>query len=654
MPDSFGTTMDLSGPAGEGRQRVQVPPADPVFGDPVGDCLGRLAHYRVLKLMGRGGMGGVYLAHDEGLDRRVALKVLLPEAAAEPGARERFLREARAAAAVKHDNVVTIYHVGQDRGIPFIAMEFLSGTPLDRYLARKGRLTVGQALRVGLETAEGLAAAHALGLVHRDIKPGNLWLEAPKGRVKILDFGIARRVTEDPRAGLTGTGAVVGTPGYMSPEQARGKPLDHRSDLFSLGVVLYQLTTGRSPFEGDSTMAILTALAVDTPPPTRSLNPEVPSEFEAAIHRLLEKDPDARTPSAAAVAAELRALTALVDVPLAQSAESTAVPVATAVPILVTEYQPEASAFEGMAETRTESPSTRVRGDRGRQDGGWGVWAAVGVAVFLALCLIVGTSYALRKPAAPPAEPLPPDPKPATPKPPPAKPAAPAATPEPQDWRDWPNGVNPEFSAAMDRFLACKPLTERELTLLRDSPGKLRLREKRVALGDAGFEQMSGFRWAPEALEFRAIMPNLTDAGFAHVSKFRALQVLAVEESQITDDALKHLAGLQDLEGLGLWGSRLTDEAGPHLAKLRNLISLDLGSTGIGDEGLKHVAGLPQLQELNLGGTKVTDAGLAHLEGRKLPLVVHLSMTKVTRAAAKRLSETLPPGSAIGVGNNSP
>jgi serine/threonine protein kinase len=159
--------------------------------------LGRLAQYRVLKELGRGGMGMVLLAEDSQLRRLAAIKIMLPHFATDPKARERFLREARSAARIHHDNVVTIHQVGDENGIPFIAMEFLKGTPLDQYLKDKGELSIGQTMRIGREIAEGLQAAHAEGLIHRDIKPANIWLEAPKGRVKILDFGLAREERDE-------------------------------------------------------------------------------------------------------------------------------------------------------------------------------------------------------------------------------------------------------------------------------------------------------------------------------------------------------------------------------------------------------------------------------------------------------------------------
>jgi len=383
--------------------------ADPVFGLPQQDgSLGKLGHYKILKQLGCGGMGAVYLAQDEGLERRLALKVMLPSAASDPMSKERFLREARASAAVKHDNVVTIYQVGEDRGIPFIAMEYLAGTPLDHFLARKGRLTIPQALRVGLEAAEGLAAAHTLGMIHRDIKPANIWLEAPRGRIKILDFGIARKIIEQPGLGLTNAGTVVGTPGYMSPEQARGKQLDPRSDLFSLGVVLYQLTTGRMPFEGESVLAVLTALAVDDPIPVRSLNPEVPPQFEALIHRMLAKRPDSRPPSALTVAAELHQIANGAPIPVATAVQQT-VPQVIYVPIAVTSQESfNPTEFDGLGDDATEAVSERELAPAADRSGK-GLWIAVGGGLLFAVVAVAGTIIALEKPTKP-ADP--PDPSP--------------------------------------------------------------------------------------------------------------------------------------------------------------------------------------------------------------------------------------------------
>jgi hypothetical protein len=274
--------------------------------------------YEVLGELGRGGMGIVYRARDVRLRRQVALKVIKPEYAADPAHRARFLREARAAAALQHDHVMTVYQVGDDQGVLFLAMPLLTGETVGARLARQPPLTTAEQLRIGREIAEGLAAAHAAGLIHRDIKPSNVWLEstpspvAPPGRgdggegfrVKLLDFGLALAAEGTER--LTQAGAVVGTPAYMSPEQADGQPLDGRSDLFSLGCLLYRLATGRQPFARDSVTATLRAVADHTPPPPRKLAPEVPPALSDLILRLLAKSPADRPESAAAVAAALR------------------------------------------------------------------------------------------------------------------------------------------------------------------------------------------------------------------------------------------------------------------------------------------------------------------------------------------------------------
>jgi serine/threonine protein kinase len=269
------------------------------------DELGRLGPFRVLKVLGVGGMGVVFRAEDPLLKRPVALKAMLPVLAMDQSARQRFLREARAAASIKHDHIVTIHHVYEDGSAPFLAMEFLEGESLDDRAKRMGRLPLPEVLQIGREVAEGLEAAHARGLIHRDIKPGNIWLEklpsergssTPRFRTKILDFGLARFDADEVQ--LTQLGAIIGTPAYMPPEQASGATLDARCDLYSLGGVLYRLCTGQLPFKGENTISLLRALAVEKPKSPRALNPEVPKALADLILRLLAKDP-ARRPATA-------------------------------------------------------------------------------------------------------------------------------------------------------------------------------------------------------------------------------------------------------------------------------------------------------------------------------------------------------------------
>ncbi len=295
-PPSGPSTHDFAHP-GDSPPRKEL--VDFLAPPQAADELGRLGGYRVLKVLGQGGMGVVFLAEDPTLKRVVALKVMLPVLAATESNRQRFLQEAQAAAALEHDRVIHIYQVGEDRGVPYLAMPFLKGEPLDQRLKREEVLPTSEVLRIGREIAEGLAAAHDKGLMHRDIKPANVWLEAPLGRVKILDFGLARAVTGGSH--LTQTGAILGTPAYMAPEQARGKAVDGRCDLFSLGCVLYQMSTGQLPFVASDTIATLMAVATEEPPPPDEVNPDVPPALADLVLDLLAKRPEDRPASAVEV-----------------------------------------------------------------------------------------------------------------------------------------------------------------------------------------------------------------------------------------------------------------------------------------------------------------------------------------------------------------
>ncbi len=267
----------------------------------------QLGVYAVQRKLGEGGMGAVYLALDTRLNRPAAVKVMRPEIASQPLARARFLREAQAMAAVKHDHVAAIYSANEEAdGTTWLAMELLEGESLDDAVKRGESFDWKTIMRLGREIALGLGAAHAKKLIHRDIKPANIWLEAPDAKVKILDFGLARQVETEGE--LTGSGAMLGTPSYMSPEQANGDPVDGRTDLFSLGVLLYRLTTGKLPFTGATVMATITALATKDPTPVKTLRPDCPAGLADLIHRLLAKKRDRRPASAKAVADELLTL----------------------------------------------------------------------------------------------------------------------------------------------------------------------------------------------------------------------------------------------------------------------------------------------------------------------------------------------------------
>src|SRR5579883_78871 len=218
------------------------------------DSRGRLGSYEVKGVIGRGGMGIVLKAFDPALSRHVAIKVLSASLATSGAARRRFLREARAAAAVVHEHVVSVFAVDETAGLPFLVMEYVPGRSLQDRLDQQGPLAPLEILRIGMQTAAGLAAAHAQGLVHRDIKPANILLENGVERVKLTDFGLARAVAD---ASLTQSGVITGTPNYMAPEQAKGEAVDHRADLFSLGSTVYAMCTGYPPFRAESAVAVL-------------------------------------------------------------------------------------------------------------------------------------------------------------------------------------------------------------------------------------------------------------------------------------------------------------------------------------------------------------------------------------------------------------
>ncbi len=280
-----------------------------------------VGHYRVGERIGSGGMGMVFAAEDIHLGRKVALKFLSAELAGNEQALERFKLEARTASSLNHPNICTIYEVGESEGQFFIAMEFIEGEPLDRYLARH-RLDLQELLDLGIQIADALDAAHSQGIVHRDIKPANI-LVTTRGQAKVLDFGLAKLVAEQRAAGvpaaagsmmataaehLTSPGSAVGTTAFMSPEQARGKPLDARSDLFSFGALLYQMATGRLPFEGETTAVIFDGILNRAPTPAIELNAEIPPKLDEVIRTALEKDRDLRYQSAAEIRAELKRL----------------------------------------------------------------------------------------------------------------------------------------------------------------------------------------------------------------------------------------------------------------------------------------------------------------------------------------------------------
>jgi len=281
--------------------------------EPVLTAGDNIAHYRIVSRLGEGGMGEVYLATDTRLDRSVALKVLPAAVAHDPIRMERFDREAKAASALNHPNVAHIYEIGEDDGVHFLVMEFIEGEPLDRRI--DGRpLPVDDIGQIGAQIADALDAAHAKGIVHRDIKPANLMI-TPRGIVKVLDFGLAKVMEQQSSLEsqmatrtLSAAGELIGTVAYMSPEQALGRPVDHRTDIFSLGVVLYQMATGRSPFEGSSPSETIARILGAQPEAIARFNYEVPEDLDRIVRKCLEKDRERRYQSARDLMVDLKGL----------------------------------------------------------------------------------------------------------------------------------------------------------------------------------------------------------------------------------------------------------------------------------------------------------------------------------------------------------
>ena len=256
------------------------------------DEIGRLGTYRILQLVGSGGMGMVFRAEDSMLHRPVAIKLLRPSVAGNPKARDRFLQEARAVASLEHDHIVPIFHIGEQAGIPFFVMPFLQGESLQDRINRGEPLQEHEIRSIGIEIAKGLNAAHQHGLIHRDVKPANIWLEAETGRVKILDFGLVHMINEN--ADQTQIGLFVGTPLFMAPEQVDGEDIDARCDLFSLGTLLYVLATGQVPFNGKSILKVLHSVCHDVPTPVTQLNPNISASLVQVIEGLHIKNPQQR------------------------------------------------------------------------------------------------------------------------------------------------------------------------------------------------------------------------------------------------------------------------------------------------------------------------------------------------------------------------
>jgi serine/threonine-protein kinase len=414
----------------------------------------RIGHYDIVAELGRGGMGVVYKGHEPALNRYVAIKMLSPALAHDESVKERFLREARSMAALNDPHIIQIYFIGETEGQPYFAMEFVEGESLSTFLKREGRMSPEAAARAIYQTALGLATAHDKGVVHRDIKPGNLMLNA-RGQIKIADFGIAYSTTDLSKK-LTSTGEFVGTPGYLSPEVCTGQPVDIRSDIFSLGIVFFELLTGRMPFTDESPLGLMLEVVRAEIPDVRSLNGEVDDGLTAILKRMTEKDPAARYQDCHQLAADLarhpllaggNTITARPVMSTAAQtvlAMKTPLPGAKAAPPPVDDLATRPKAAPPPPAPAAARPSVL---EAQNQPQGTGSGALVAIAALLVLGVIGGGAWAFREripflggasvtaastmPSATTAQPLPsPGAQPPAP-PPPAAPVANGPTPAP-------------------------------------------------------------------------------------------------------------------------------------------------------------------------------------------------------------------------------
>ncbi|HMF18731.1 MAG TPA: protein kinase [Gemmataceae bacterium] len=625
----------LRGDAATDRKKPDQEPDDLHFLQPSSrpDSLGRIGHYEVLEILGKGGFGIVMRAFDETLQRVVALKVLAPAIAATSPARKRFLREARSSARVRHEHVVQVHAVGEEP-LPYLVMEFIPGETLQKRLDRIGPLETPEIVRIGRQIAEGLAAAHANDLIHRDIKPGNVLLEGGQLRVKITDFGLARAADD---ASLTQSGVLSGTPMYMAPEQAKGESIDHRADLFSLGSVMYVMATGRPPFRASTTFGVLKRVAEETPRPIREVIPEVPVWLCDIIGKLQAKKPEDRFQSAREVADILADCEAK---------------------------------LKGEAKTKDfyRIPQSKPAA---RKPGKW-KWIAAAVLLLpiiaLAVTEITGVTHLFRD---------------QTPNPGPG----PIAKGDPSKKNDDPNKKNdpPDKAAtnaaAWERAVAGLPADEQVKAVIArmqhlnpDFDGKveptiengvvtgLRFQTDQVsdispvhALTKLRSLDCSGSFVDRGKLSARALVPlrglpltNLScndSLALSDLSSLNEMNLtsLNLRQANVGDADVKNLTGMKELQVLSLWQTKVTDVGLKELAALKNLQRLSLQATAVTDVGLKELAGLARLTALDLYAVpKVTDAGLEELARLKTLKEVDLRGTNVTDGGVDKLAAALP------------
>lgn len=593
-PESAKTCMvDCeSGTAAEDAEALAFldPPTRP-------DSIGRIGHYEVLQVLGRGGFGIVFRVFDDVLHRVVAVKMLSPQVAATSPARKRFLREARSSAQVRHENVVQVYEVGE-QPLPYIAMEFIPGETLQQRLDRTGPIDVSEVVRIGRQIAEGLAAAHANDLIHRDIKPGNILIEGGAQRVKITDFGLARAADD---ASISQSGIVAGTPMFMAPEQAKGETLDQRADLFSIGSVLYAMTAGRPPFRANGTLAVLKRVAEDNPRPIREVIPETPQWLCDIISRLHAKKPEDRFQSAR----ELADLLAECESQLGANAK-------------VMDFSQAHS---------KNSPAVAKSGPWK-----WAVAALLIPIVALALTEIAGSTHLFR--ARRGFDSIPRD----------GSPQSTNVAGTEQAFGD-PDRHAAEYALSLRGIVKVND-QEQEINAMADLPrDAFRLTAVAVHNSQVSDEGLANFSGCKSLTHLSLVVNTLdrwgpvTDKGLACFRDCKDLVSLTLDSSSVSGDGLANFSNCKNLQILDLSNSGVTDAGLVPLKDCKNLTHLSLSGTQITDTGLICFKGCTGLTHLDLGDTRVTDAGLANFKDCTALKILHLSGTRVTDAALSHLKD---------------
>ncbi|MCA9071109.1 MAG: protein kinase, partial [Planctomycetaceae bacterium] len=577
------------------------------------ESLGRMAHYEILGVIGQGAFGTVLRGFDQKLQRVVAIKVLSPELAATSPPRKRFLREARSSAQVRHENVVGIYAV-EDDPTPYLVMEYIPGKTLQARLDENGPLPLTEVLRIGKQIASGLAAAHSQNLIHRDIKPGNILLEeGVEDHVKITDFGLARTVDD---ASMTQTGVIAGTPLYMAPEQIQGGTLDSRTDLFSLGSVLYQMLTGRPPFRASTTMGVLKRVAEDCPRAIREIIPETPEWMCEIVRCLHAKDPNDRFDSALHVSEILAQCLADLDADR-------------------TPQIPSPTSWKSKVSQGSDEPQPRSK---------WrSLSGAIKVTALVLLLVVVGLG--LRNWYGSGAgEEIPRQPSEKTPI------DEGVALQQVEFVRKELKRLNPEFDDSTLKYKIENGIVV-ELTFLSDYVSNI----SPVAIL-TGLQSLSceGTSTAPPYGQYEsAKLSPLSDlsplkglpleslaCGATEVSDLEPLRGMPLEHFRCAHSPVSDLSALDPKRLKTLWvgKTKVTDESLAHFEGCTNLRTLMVAVTDVTNEGIGYFRKCRDIEKLSLAGTGITDEGLGLFKGCTGLKSLKVNWTKVSNKGLENFS----------------